>query len=138
MITQDMLNALLAEANDSDEAENNGITGRVISPDCLEIFINIRTIGVEQANKAFVGICDLSANADQHIILNVGGCPFLSSFIVGQLVNMATERKKRGFRLAIVEASEMILEMFTLTSMSSVVEIYATTEEAMKQFKNGN
>jgi len=132
---QDVLNALLADANEADGPEDSGVTGRVISPDCLEIFINTRTIGIEQANKAFTGICKLSENADKHIILNVGGCPFLSSFIIGQLVNMAEERKKRGFRLAVVEACEIILEMFKLTSMSSIVEIYATTEDALKKIR---
>ena len=121
MINQDELNALLAEANEPVDGENtDGVTGRILSPACLEITINTRTIGVEQANKVFTRICDLSLDTGQHIILNVGGCRFLSSFVVGQLVNMATDRNNKGFRLAIVEANEMILEVLKLTSMSKV------------------
>lgn len=134
MINQDELNDLLAEANEPDGQNTFGVTGRILSSSCLEISINSRAIGAEQANMVFTRICSLSINADQHLILNLNGCRFLSSYVIGQLVNMATERNKRGFRMAIVEASEMILEVLRLTSMNKVIEVYPNTEDARKEF----
>ena len=132
MLTQEQLDALLAGVTDSDANDAEGVTGRVLSPACLEIAINVRTIGIEQASTVFTAISNLSANAEQHLILNMKECPFLSSFVVGKLVNMVVERKKRGFRLAVVEANEVILEVINLAGMSGMIEMYPSTEEALK------
>ena len=133
MLTQEQLDTLLAGVNEPDTEECDGVSGKVLSPACLEITINTRTIGLEQANRVFREISKLSANSDQNLILNVGNCPFLSSFVIGQLVSIAAEKKERGFRLVMVEAAEMIIEVLNLTGMVEMIDVYPTTKEALKK-----
>ncbi|MCB1196186.1 STAS domain-containing protein [bacterium] len=74
------------------------------------------------------------ANADiKSILLDFSGVTFINSSGLGGLINLLKEVKKQDAKLAIVNPSSFIVNLFKLTQLDKVFSIYNNIEEALEQ-----
>ncbi len=136
-LTQEELDNLLKGCSEDRPGIEQFITGEVLSAKCFSICISSTTIGIGQADKVFNSIRKMVVEFDYNIIINLRNCQFFSSFAIGEIAQLAVDRKKRNVRIAIVEANQIILDVLSLTSINEIIEIYKTTEEALSAFSDG-
>lgn len=69
------------------------------------------------------------------IHLNLANVEFINSSGLGVLVSMMKEIRLHKGRLTLSSLASYVLEIFEITQLSHVFEIYATDEEALSSFK---
>ena len=70
------------------------------------------------------------------IHIDMSGVDFINSSGLGAMVSLLKEIRMRQGRLTISNLAPYIVEIFEITQLSNVFEIYATTEEAMASYRS--
>jgi anti-sigma B factor antagonist len=76
-------------------------------------------------------LLDTDKNA---ILINLRQLRYIDSSGVGELIASLTTVKKKGGQLKIAEPISMVNDVFQLTRVNKVLEIYGTQEEALARF----
>jgi anti-sigma B factor antagonist len=69
------------------------------------------------------------------IHLNLAGVEFINSSGLGALVSIMKETRLRKGRLTLSNLATYVQEIFEITQLSHIFEIYATEEEAISSFQ---
>ncbi len=67
-------------------------------------------------------------------IFDLGGVSFIDSSGFGLLMSLNDKLTAQGGGLRIVNVSKTIQQIFKISKISSVIQIYATTEDALASF----
>ena len=89
----------------------------------------IQEIGKELAEVA------AQAAAEKKLILSFRGVEFMSSSMLGKIVQLYKTCKKDGITLKICGVAKDIKEVFTITKLNKVLDLYADEKQALKAFK---
>ena len=73
----------------------------------------------------------LKDNAIKGIVLNFHSLEFINSKGIGFLVSVHTHLTKDGRKLAIVDASEPVMDVISLVGLTSIIGYYNTVDEAV-------
>jgi anti-sigma B factor antagonist len=84
---------------------------------------------------------ELRAVADENkggqIVLNFSGVAFMSSQMLGKLAYINKKCKADQTQLRLCSFSDNLLDVFKITALDKVLDIYKTEEEAIKGKKKG-
>lgn len=67
--------------------------------------------------------------------LNLGGVEFINSSGLGTLVSIMKEARIRKGRLTLSNLASYVQEIFEITQLSHIFEIFATEEEALNSYQ---
>lgn len=130
-ISQEELDGLLRQLDtEVGGADESKVRGTRLPTGDMCITINGRILGVWESTKLVEKINELIAGMDQHVLLDVSDCPFLSSFALGQIARLALERIKRNKKVVIVGAAKIVRDMLELASLDQAVTFCDTLDEA--------
>jgi anti-anti-sigma factor len=73
-----------------------------------------------------------------NVHLNLAGVEFINSSGLGSLVSVMKETRLRKGRLTLSNLASYVQEIFDITQLSHIFEIYATEEEAMSSYQSIN
>ncbi len=68
------------------------------------------------------------------VILDLGGVNFIDSSGFGLIMSLNDKLSEAGGGLRIAKVSKTIRQIFKISKISSVVQLFETTEEAIKSF----
>ena len=74
------------------------------------------------------------AEKDQKILLSFQGVSFMSSAMLGRLVMFNKKCKQQDVKLKVCSISPEIFEIFKLTKMNKMFDIYADEKKAIESF----
>lgn len=96
---------------------------------------------LDEARIAQIGkeLMDMAASAstNKKMVLNFQGVQFMSSAMIGKLVLLNKKAKTDNVTLKMCAISANVLEVFKITRLNKVFEIYPDEEKALKSFKKG-
>ena len=90
----------------------------------------VNAVEVKEKVKALLGQNRTTIHID------MGGVDFINSSGLGAMVSMLKEIRMRQGRLTVSNLAPYIVEIFDITQLSHVFEIYPTTEEAMASYRS--
>lgn len=70
-----------------------------------------------------------------HMVLNLKKVDFINSSGLGALVSVLKDVRLAGGRLALSELASYVQEIFAITQLSNVFEIYDTEQQARETFQ---
>ncbi len=79
-------------------------------------------------------IRESTANKEHKFIFDLGGVNFVDSSGFGLIMSLNDKLADIGGGLRIVNVSKTIRQIFRISKIASVIQIYETTEEALKSF----
>lgn len=68
------------------------------------------------------------------LLLNFGNVQYLSSAALGKLINLRNKIKKAGGTLKLSSIADELMEVFRLTRLDKVLEIFDEEQEALASF----
>lgn len=74
--------------------------------------------------------------SSQKLLLNFEGVKFMSSAMLGKLIQLNKKCKEDKIELKLCSIENSLMEVFTLTRMNKVLDIQADEERALKEFAN--
>jgi anti-anti-sigma factor len=69
------------------------------------------------------------------VVLNFSGVSFMSSAMIGKLVSFNNKCKTADVKLKLCGISDNVMEVFKITRLNKVFEIYKTEEKAVAAFE---
>ena len=75
-----------------------------------------------------------SASQNKKMVLNFQGVQFMSSAMIGKLVLLNKKCKTDAVDLRLCQISPNVLEVFKITRLNKVFEIYPEEDKAVKSF----
>ena len=75
-----------------------------------------------------------SASNSKKMVLNFQGVQFMSSAMIGKLVLLNKKCKATEINLKLCQISANVLEVFKITRLNKVFDIYPDEEKAVKSF----
>jgi anti-anti-sigma factor len=88
---------------------------------------------IQQIGKELMDMAT-SASQSKKMLLNFQGVQFMSSAMIGKLVLLNKKCKTDGVNLKLCQISPNVLEVFKITRLNKVFEIFADEEKAIKSF----
>ncbi|MCZ8342331.1 MAG: STAS domain-containing protein [Leptospira sp.] len=79
-------------------------------------------------------IRESTANKEHKFIFDLGGVNFVDSSGFGLIMSLNDKLADIGGGLRIVNVSKTIRQIFRISKIASVIQIYETTDEALKSF----
>ena len=86
---------------------------------------------INDMRKAFYG---LISSSDNKFIINLKSCAFISSIILGILVNFGKKALEEQGRTVYCCLKEEVATVFRITKLDKAFEIYETEEDAIASF----
>jgi anti-sigma B factor antagonist len=71
----------------------------------------------------------------KRILLNVGGVSYIDSSGIGELVSSYTAINKEAGQLKLLNLTQKIRDLLTITKLLTVFDVYETEAEALNSFK---
>ena len=68
------------------------------------------------------------------LLLNFGNVQYLSSAALGKLINLRNKIKKAGGTLKLCSIADELMEVFRLTRLDKVLQIYDGEQDALSSF----
>jgi anti-anti-sigma factor len=90
---------------------------------------------IEQCYKEIVDVVDKTQ--EYNVLLHFGRVKYLSSMALGMLIRVLKKCKEHKVALKICNLSKDNYEVFTLTGMNKVLDIYPDSTQAMAACKKG-
>ncbi|MBM2816781.1 MAG: Anti-anti-sigma regulatory factor [Ignavibacteria bacterium] len=78
-------------------------------------------------------INEISKQTNENLIIDMSGVSFFNSTAIGVIVSCHAHYIKTNGKLCICNASQAIENIFDITRVSQVINLYPTTEEALKK-----
>jgi len=96
---------------------------------------------LDEARIAQIGkeLMDMATSAatNKKMVLNFQGVQFMSSAMIGKLVLLNKKCKTDEVILKLCNISANVLEVFKITRLNKVFDIYPDEDKAVKSFKKG-
>ncbi|MFM8474014.1 MAG: STAS domain-containing protein [Candidatus Kapaibacterium sp.] len=91
-------------------------------------------IGGQETDELRTVLRSVSEQRSNLLIVHLGEVTYLNSTSLGVLISAHAGFVKRGGRIALAEISDPIKQVFVITKLDNVFEIFPTEEEARKSF----
>ncbi len=75
------------------------------------------------------------AQGRKHILLNLGGVPYIDSAGLGEVVRTYTTVSRQGGQLKLVNLTKRITDLLSITKLLTVFETFDSESEALQSFK---
>ncbi|GBF50284.1 anti-sigma factor antagonist [Leptospira ryugenii] len=106
------------------ESKTNGVT-------ILKLFGNLDMLNAGILKER---IKESSSETGYKFIFDLGGVSFIDSSGFGLIMSLNDKLTAQGGGLRIVNVSKTIQQIFRISKISSVIQIYETTEDALASF----
>jgi anti-anti-sigma factor len=88
---------------------------------------------IGQIGEEFKGL-SLQAAADRRLLLNLAKIEFMASAMIGQIMRLHKQCKQDKVDLKLCSISPNIMEVFRITTLDKLLNIYPTEEKAIEAF----
>ena len=92
------------------------------------------TIG-EGSVQLRTAIRRLLEEGKKRILLNLGGVSYIDSSGIGELVSSFTAINKEGGQLKLLNLTQKLQDLLTITKLLTVFDVYESEAEALNSFK---
>lgn len=89
----------------------------------------------EGSTKFRQAIRKLLSEGKKKIILNFSGVRYVDSSGIGELVSAMMAASRKQAQLKSINAHQRLRELLVITKLATLVEVFATEEEALKGFE---
>jgi anti-anti-sigma factor len=86
----------------------------------------------DELRKAVAGFVD---RGYEKLIIDLSGVTYLNSTAIGVLVSAQTTYARRNWQVKLAGVNKNIQNIFVITKLTLVFEVYDTTKEAVASFK---
>lgn len=86
---------------------------------------------IDMVKKEFAGILEKDS---KDVVINFKKLDFISSLVLAALVYLLKLAQDKGGKLRLCELRDKVKEVFQVTDLDKVFEIYPTEAEALKSF----
>ena len=90
--------------------------------------------GDDETDKLEQGIKTLSEGGNKHLVINLGETQHLNSTALGVLISAHSNYVRRGGQMKLCSVDKRIENIFVITKLSLVFDVYATEEQAIASF----
>ncbi|HVW11764.1 MAG TPA: STAS domain-containing protein [Bryobacteraceae bacterium] len=77
----------------------------------------------------------LTAEEHKRIVLNLGGVSFMDSAGIGELVGCYASASRKGTKIKICELTRRVSDLFQVTHIYNILDIYQREEDALQSFR---
>lgn len=88
---------------------------------------------IQQISKEFAGVA-LEASGERRLLLNFKTVKFMSSAMIGKIVWLHKQCKNDKIKFKLCSIAPELLEVFTITRLDKLLDIYPTEEKALAAF----
>jgi len=91
-------------------------------------------VGGEETDELEKLIRDLAAAGNQHLIINLGETQHINSTALGVLITGHTNYARRSGQMKLCNVDKRIQNIFVITKLSLVFDVYESEEKAIASF----
>lgn len=92
-------------------------------------------LGGKETDELQGKIKELVEAGNKKLLINLGQTTFLNSVSLGVLIGAHSSYAKRGAEMKLCQVDKKIQNIFVVTKLSLVFDVYESCEEATKSFK---
>ncbi|HEY3155037.1 MAG TPA: STAS domain-containing protein [Candidatus Eisenbacteria bacterium] len=92
-------------------------------------------LGGKETDELQAKIKELAEAGNKKLLINLGQTSFMNSVSLGVLIAAHSNYAKRGAQMKLCAVDKKIQNIFVVTKLSLVFDVYDTEEEALKSFK---
>jgi len=92
-------------------------------------------LGGKETDELQSKIRELSEAGNKKLLINLGNTTFMNSVSLGVLIGGHTSYAKRGAKMKLAAVDKKIQNIFVVTKLSLVFDVYETEKEALKSFE---
>ena len=92
-------------------------------------------LGGKETDELQGKIKELVEAGNKKLLINLGQTTFLNSVSLGVLIGAHSSYAKRGAEMKLCQVDKKIQNIFVVTKMSVVFDVFESCEEATKSFK---
>ena len=92
-------------------------------------------LGGKETDELQSKIKELVEAGNKKLLINLGQTTFLNSVSLGVLIGAHSSYAKRGAEMKLCQVDKKIQNIFVVTKLSLVFDVYESCEEATKSFK---
>ena len=78
---------------------------------------------------------ELRESGRKHVVVNLGGVPYIDSSGLGELVRGYTSLRRAGGRMGLTHLNARLVDLLQITKLSDIFETYATDDDAVRSLK---
>jgi anti-anti-sigma factor len=136
--SQEELNALL-QTFDSEAQQNiaENLTHEILPSGYFSISLKGRTFGYRESDLIFRSIKRIVQEVNQHVIIDLSNCSYLSSFAIGAISQLAIVRGNKGLKMILVGTNDTIKDIIHLSQLTDLFTFCSTVEEAVTLLDKG-
>lgn len=90
--------------------------------------------GGEETEELEQAIRTLSEGGNKHLVINLGETQHLNSTALGVLISAHSSYVRRGGQMKLSSVDKRIENIFVITKLSMVFDVYPTEEQAIASF----
>ena len=90
--------------------------------------------GGEETDQVAQAIKSLSDGGNKHLVINLGETQHLNSTALGVLIQAHSSYVRRGGQMKLCSVDKRIENIFVITKLSLVFDVYGTEEQAIASF----
>ena len=94
-------------------------------------------VGGEETDELERLVKELAAEGNLHLVINLGETQHINSTALGVLITGHTNYAKRGGQMKLCSVDKRIQNIFVITKLSLVFDVYDTEEKAIASFASG-
>ena len=91
-------------------------------------------LSMYEAEEFKVDFYGLVSEQNNKFVLNLEKCSFLPSIVIGALINFVVKSLEKSGRVVFSSLTEQVRNIFHITKLESVFEVYATEKKALESF----
>ncbi|MFA6469791.1 MAG: STAS domain-containing protein [Bacteroidota bacterium] len=92
-------------------------------------------LGGPEASELNSALHKLLDAKKKQIVVDLGGVSLMNSSGLGMLIGAVTTMRNAGGNLKIASATEKVVQVFTITKVTKVIELHDTVKSAVESFK---
>lgn len=93
-------------------------------------------LSLKEADEIKQELYELISGHDRKFIISMEKCAFLSSSVLGMVVQVAAKVHEKSGRIVLCNMSEAVRALFKITRLERIFNIYNSEEEAVRSFSN--
>ena len=93
-------------------------------------------VGGEETDELQQLIQDLANEGNSALVINLADTEFINSWALGVLIGGHVNYSKRAARMKLCNVAQKINNLFVITRLSSVFEVYDSEERAVASFSD--
>jgi len=94
-------------------------------------------VGGEETDELEKLIRDLAADGNLHLLIDLGETQHINSTALGVLITAHTNYLRRGGQMKLCRVDNRIKNIFVITKLSLVFDVYDDAEKALASFAQG-